>query len=250
MALSASQKKRITETLENWISTKVQEYSRETTYMPFFSKIMQNESIVKMYSFSISIATSLGQSIYEQIGSIAASESSDISTRSWKSELKVDKNRKNKIEEIVDELRNGTRRVNKQNEIKEILSIPNKDLVSVKDGRTVDLYIKKGKTEYYCEIKTVKPNIDTFTKTKHKLLTWVARANKPINSFLVFPYNPYYPEKYERFSQSGVIGTDEMLIGEQFWDFLGGKGTYDEVLSIFDQVGKKYAPEIKKMLQF
>lgn len=53
----------------------------------------------------------------------------------------------------------------------------------VRDGR-----------EHYFEIKTVKPNIDIFEKSKTKLLEWIARRQKAVNVYLAFPYNPYHPE--------------------------------------------------------
>jgi hypothetical protein len=36
----------------------------------------------------------------------------------------------------------------------------------------------------------------------------------------------------------------------RFWDFLGGEGCYEEILEIFDDVGKNKWPQIqKKILQ-
>ncbi|MDR1962372.1 MAG: TdeIII family type II restriction endonuclease [Planctomycetaceae bacterium] len=31
---------------------------------------------------------------------------------------------------------------------------------------------------------------------------------------------------------------------EEFWDFLGGQGTYDELLDCFEKAGKELRPEI------
>jgi hypothetical protein len=41
--------------------------------------------------------------------------------------------------------------------------------------------MKKDGIEHYFEIKTVKPNIDVFEKSKTKLLEWVARRRKAVN---------------------------------------------------------------------
>jgi len=34
------------------------------------------------------------------------------------------------------------------------------------------------------------------------------------------------------------------LIGEQFWDYLGGENTFVEILELFDSVGKSYKDSI------
>ena len=104
--------------------------------------------------------------------------------------------------------------------------------------------------EYYFEIKTVKPNIDVFTKSKAKLLEWVARRRKIVKVFLAFPYNPYHPKPYERFTEQGLLErSKEFLIGNEYWNFLGGDNIFDELLDLFDSVGKDYKDKIKEKIQ-
>src|SRR3990172_11265223 len=101
--------------------------------------------------------------------------------------------------------------------------------------------MRRQNVEHFFEIKTVKPNIDIFEKSKTKLLEWVARKHSPVKVFLAFPYNPYFPEPYSRFTEMGMMDhPNDFLIGEEYWDFLGGKNTFQELLKIFDEVGKKY----------
>jgi len=38
--------------------------------------------------------------------------------------------------------------------------------------------------------------------------------------------------------------TNQVLIGKEFWDFVGGEGTYDEVLAIYREVGEEMRPEV------
>lgn len=81
--------------------------------------------------------------------------------------------------------------------------------------------------EYFFEIKAVKPNIDVFEKSKTKLLEWIARKRKAIKVFLAFPYNSYHPKPYQRFTESGMMDfKNDFLIGEDFWNFLEGRGKY------------------------
>ena len=108
-------------------------------------------------------------------------------------------------------------------------------------------YMKRDGKEYYFEIKTVKPNIDVFEKSKTKLLEWVARKRSYINVFLAFPYNPYHPAPYERFTESGMMDPpNDFLIGEKYWDFLGGKNTFVELLGLFNKTGEAFKDQLNK----
>ena len=40
----------------------------------------------------------------------------------------------------------------------------------------------------------------------------------------------------------------EVLIGKEFWDFLGGENTYEEILKIFRTVGKRKGKGIIRRL--
>ena len=104
---------------------------------------------------------------------------------------------------------------------------------------------RKG-VEYFFEIKTVKPNIDVFEKSKTKLLEWIARKRISVKVFLAFPYNPYYPEPYSRFTETGMMDyPNDFLIGEEYWDFIGGKDTFPSLLEIFDEVGKQFKEKLQ-----
>ena len=60
----------IRELLMHTVVTKLETYSRETTYMPFLSRIIQSDELVAAYSFIHSISTTLGMSVYEKISRI------------------------------------------------------------------------------------------------------------------------------------------------------------------------------------
>ncbi len=40
-----------------------------------------------------------------------------------------------------------------------------------------------------------------------------------------------------------------ILIGNEYWDFLGGDNIFDELLELFDKVGKNYKEKIKEKIQ-
>ena len=41
----------------------------------------------------------------------------------------------------------------------------------------------------------------------------------------------------------------ELYVAEKFWELLGGKETYEEVLEIFDEVGKEFKERIQNKIK-
>lgn len=251
MALSISQKQKIKHLLEIKIDKKLASYLRETTSMPFLSRLIQDSEKVASYSFIHSLATSLGMSIYEDVSKIIAEENSQECFTKYGMGGVLSKQQKSIIASIVRELRNNpTKKSNIQREIKEVLKASASNGTYQKDGNIADFYMKRGNDEYYFEIKTVKPNIDVFKESKIKLLEWVGRKRKPIKVFLAFPYNPYHPQPYSRFTVQNMMDyPNDFLVGEEYWDLLGDKNTFKELLDVFDSVGKSYKDKISKKIQ-
>jgi len=235
--------------LKEKLEAKLENYQSETHYMPFLTLLVQDPRLVVSMSFMISLATTLGASVYEEMSAIAASESSDVV------ETKVDVGgtlngaQIRKIADIVNQLRNGQRTASRKREIEEVLSVPANGGTFQKKNNVADFYMKRGSSEFFVEIKTVKPNIDVFTATKEKLLEWVARKQKPIRAIAALPYNPYEPKPYERYTVQGVLEKgEELIVGKAYWDLLGGTRTYEDILSVFDEVGKQYQSEIQRAI--
>ena len=215
--------------------------------MPFLARLIQDNEKIATYSFIHSLATTLGMSIYEDVSVIIASETSEEAFRNYGVGGAISKEQKTVIANIVAELRNGNREAKIKDEIKEVLTATAENGEFQKSGNIADFYMKRNGQEYYFEIKTVKPSIDVFEKSKTKLLEWVARKRLPINVFLAFPYNPYYPKPYHRFTEVGMMNPpNDFLIGNEYWDFIGGNNTFPELLKVFDEVGKYFKDKLDK----
>ncbi|MCK4446542.1 MAG: TdeIII family type II restriction endonuclease [Candidatus Marinimicrobia bacterium] len=246
MPLSKTQKDKIRILLSNKIEKKLKSYGRETTSMPFLARLIQDNEKIAAYSFIHSMATTLGMSIYEDVSVIIASETAQECFRNYGVGGAISKEQKTVINNIVAKLRNGERKANIEKEIKEVLSASHKNGKFQKSGNIADFYMIRNNKEYYFEIKTVKPNIDVFEKSKTKLLEWVARRRKKINVFLAFPYNPYHPKPYSRFTEVGMMDSpNDFLVGDEYWDFIGGKNTFPALLKAFDEVGKEFKEKLK-----
>ena len=100
------------------------------------------------------------------------------------------------------------------------------------------------------KFKTAKPNVGGFKEFKRTLLEWIAviLANKPdveVHTFIAIPYNPYEPEPYTRWTMRGILDLEnELKVADEFWDFLGGKNTYNDLLNCFEMVGIELRDEI------
>jgi len=248
MALSYKQKIKIKELLAKKIENKLKSYGRETTSMPFLARLIQDNEKIAAYSFIHSMATTLGMSIYEEVSVILASETSDECFRNYGVGGVISKEQKSVINKIVNELRNGSiREADIEQETKEVLEASAQSGEFQKSGNIADFYMKREGKEHFFEIKTVKPNIDVFEKSKTKLLEWVARRRTTVKVFLAFPYNPYHPQPYNRFTEVGMMDmSNDFLIGEQYWDFIGGKNTFPELLQTFDEIGKEFKEQLNQ----
>jgi hypothetical protein len=230
------------------LDTKLIEYRRETNAMPFLDRLMGPERVA-MFSFIHSVATSLGTSIYEQMSKICAEPSSQKVLNHIQIGGTLNDAQNAKISDILNELRSGKRKPDKVTETKEILQIDPRGGKEVKRNAIVDFYMVRNGEEYFFELKTVKPNIGNFAEIKEKLLQWIARKQSSVNTMLAFPYNPYEPRPYRRFTQQNMIDeVNELLVGRDYWDFLSGKGTYDELLKIFNDVGQEFEIKISEKI--
>ena len=105
------------------------------------------------------------------------------------------------------------------------------------------------------ELKTAKPNINEFTGIKKQMLDWIAMrgSEKPkanVKTIVAIPYNPYEPKPYERWTLQGLFDLrQEVLVGPEFWDLLGGKDTYEDLLKVFEQAGLELSNEIDKKMK-
>lgn len=247
MALNAAQRDEIKNLLRKKIENKLNKYGRETSSMPFLARLIQDNEKIAAYSFIHSLATTLGMSIYEDVSVIIARCDAKECFRNYGVGGAISKEQSSAIKKIITELRNEERKANIELETAEILKASSSGGKFQKSGNIADFYMKRHGVEYYFEIKTVKPNIDVFEKSKTKLLEWIARKRSPIKVFLAFPYNPYHPEPYSRFTETGMMDSpNDFLVGEQYWDFIGGKNTFTQLLETFDEIGKEYKEKLQE----
>lgn len=256
MAINKRQHDKIKQYLIEKIKHKLKTYNPETTSMPFHYRLL-GKNRMALFSFVHSVNTMLGQSIFEHVGRIIAEKSAIEAKDQYKNfEGYISSEAVLKIDNIMRELRSSSRKPNKEQEIKEILKVARKGKLGKKIKKRIDLYIKtKNQIEYYFELKTAKPNIDVFKSVKKQLLEWIAMraSQKPsikIKTIIAIPYNPYEPEPYERWTLQGLFDLKhEVKVGDEFWDLIGGKNTYEDLLKVFEEAGIELYDHIDKKMK-
>lgn len=257
MALSSKTSKEIAELLINTVRGKLINYHPETVHMPFHYRLLGKDRYA-MFSFIQSMNTTFGMSIWEQVAVILAKGAGNHGERQYRLLGEIDKQTEKVINEIHYQLRKGEASPNKKGEIEKI-----RDNIKIGEAKKdpdsiVDLFVKIKDSENYFDITSAKPNMKEFVALKLKLLRWTALRLSQFRDANVFtrlaiPYNPYHPEPYERWTLKGLydLESGEILVGEEFWNFVASDNIYEELLSIFQNVGDELRDEIdKKFAEF
>ncbi|MCL5283541.1 MAG: TdeIII family type II restriction endonuclease [Armatimonadetes bacterium] len=256
MGLTRDQSDQIADLLIDQINRKLSNYSPETTNMPFHVRLLGRDRMA-LFSFIQSINTTLGTSVFEQVAVIIAKPHFKHAVNQYKEfNNTISENAQLEIQRIVDELRDIRSKPNKNDEIAAILLVAKSGIIKKIKQPRIDLFLEaKDGTEYYFDLKTAKPNVDDIIGFKRKMLEWVAirgaiNPTPNIYTGLAIPYNPYEPKPYDRWTFQGMFDIpNEIKVAEEFWNFLGGNGTFDELLDVFEKVGIKLRPEIDKAFE-
>jgi hypothetical protein len=257
MSLSVNTRNRISEILAATVRTKLRLYEPETLHMPFHHRLLGKDRYA-MFSFIQSINTTFGKSIWEQVALVLAQGANNYAERQHKLLGEINEETERLIIDIHSKLRKGESTPNTKGHVGQIRAKIVKGKAMVDPDSVVDLFVKVKSTENYCDITSAKPNMKEFVALKLKLLRWIALRLSQDKSTQVFarlaiPYNPYHPEPYERWTLKGLYDLEngEVLVGEEFWNFVASDNIYAELLDTFQEVGEKLRTEIdEKFAEF
>jgi hypothetical protein len=114
----------------------------------------------------------------------------------------------------------------------------------------IDLYIRSyDDRAHFFEIKSGKPNKGQCIEMKQRLMTAFAiRHTESAYAWWGIPYNPYGLGPYlHAFALPFFDFEHEVMLGERFWDFVGGAGTYEELLGFYRRVGLDFAQRLRDL---
>ena len=117
---------------------------------------------------------------------------------------------------------------------------------------TCDILIHNSATgkKYAFELKGPLPNSDQTKVSKEKIFKLLAMSPARVDgAFFALPYNPYGVKKIDyawTFPKRwfDMVNDPCVLIGNEFWDFIGGVGTYAQFIQAVNVLGKNYHERI------
>lgn len=249
MSLDEQKKEYIEEVIINCVRQKFQNYKPESNNMPFHYRLLGKDRMA-LYSFIQSLNPTFGTSIFEPVAVALAKDKFKKVEKQYVIGDSISEKAQIIIQEIMNNLTTGTP-PNKPKEIELIRQNVKSKRINKMKTIKVDIYLETFNDEkYFFDLKTVKPNISNFKDFKRTLLEWIgiSLTNNPkakVNSLIAIPYNPYEPEPYQRWTIKGMLDDKyELLVGKEFWDFLGGDGAYEVLLNCFETAGIKLRSEI------
>lgn len=102
---------------------------------------------------------------------------------------------------------------------------------------------------YAFELKAPLPNSDITKVSKEKILKLYSMEPRQIDgAYYALPYNPYgkkenyawsFPARWFNMKEDEVV-----LIGDEFWEKIGGAGTYQSFINAVNEIGQDYRDRI------
>ena len=250
MELSIEKEEKIKQVLKTSLRNKFQNYRPETKHMPFHFRLLGKDRMA-LFSFIQSLNTTFGTSIYEPVAIALAEKKFKTAKAQIKPHNEISEEAHKQIQTIMDNLTTASQEPNKINEVEQIRKVSRIGSMNRVKLTKVDIWLESYEGELtLIDFKTVKPNISEFKGFKRTLLEWTAAevAKNPtvkVNTMIGIPYNPYEPEPYNRWTMKGMFDlSNEVLVADELWEFVGGKGTYNDLLDCFEIVGIELRQEI------
>jgi len=252
MSLSPENIKSIEATIRDSLRKKFQNYKPESKNMPFHFRLLGKDRMA-LYSFIHSLNTSFGTSIFEPVAVTLAKTRFAHAESQHTPGNQISEDAQRVIQNIINDLSAASKNANKAEETERIRAVCRKGVMNTLETVNVDLFIQDSNGAMYLfDIKTVKPNLSGFKDHKRMLLEWCAikLAQNPeakLHTCIAIPYNPYEPEPYRRWTLKGRLDLPhELKVAEEFWNFLGGDDSYEELLNCFERVGIEIRDEVNR----
>jgi type II restriction enzyme len=255
MALTNDLKKEVKQDLIERIKKKIENYDfSKKSGNPFIDVVFGKFSNIK--SFIHGTATMLG-SYYEILArKIAERNNNFIDVKKFVFTGKISNSESAVIRNLVKDLEE--KKIGSDYD-KEIKMIYNADTKIIREIRiTIDLFLEdKFGREYFIEMKGPDPNKKEVRAAKEDLLNIVAMKKRDIkledfDKNVIIIFGVYYNNKNGEYNNWKVSPMFEqgtgLLVQEDFWDLLGGEGTYEDLLGVLEEVKTEITPLVEEVM--
>lgn len=209
---------------------------------PFHSLFFPDEAL-KAFKIQRSLVTKMGQILFPNLAAIILREAYNDVHVNWKVQAVLEAAKLNLINEILDGLDARKRKPDAIQEMQEITDIKGGEIQPAQI--TADVYVGDFKLgPLFLEVKTPQPKKEDCVRSKRRLLIFRGYyVNRNPQAYIAFYYNPYIErEKYNWWPTLQILDVNnEVLIGQEMWDYLGGPGTYEHILQIVEEISRERA---------
>ncbi len=242
----------IEKTIEDGLRGKLQNYNPEPSYKPFHTRLLGRDRMA-LFSFIHSLNTTFGTSIFEKVAESIALGNFERVVAQYEVAGEYSSGAQEEITSIINDLTTAKRSPDHILEMEQIKARCQLGEIVEKDLSKADLFLSEGQEIFMIDLKTTKPNKGNFREFKQNMLEWAASAlyqdsDAIVRTIIAMPYNPYAPRPYERWTIRGMLDIEnqrQLLVGEEFWNFLaGGQDIYEDLLNCFENVGLRMREEI------
>lgn len=220
---------------------------------PLYAALVPDE-IFKGSHFERRFVTPFG-GVWEKLAVVAAKYGLGHSSTGYTIHGEVNQVRLRRITELLNRQEYLTRenkekfRPNWEKDLAYVLKGQSNKMIPV--TVTCDVFAENTTTQekYAFELKAPLPNSDQTKVSKEKILK--LHAMEPLQvtgAFYALPYNPYgqrenynwsFPARWFDMKHDPVV-----LIGDEFWDKIGGTGTYQAFINAVNEIGREYRERI------
>jgi hypothetical protein len=219
---------------------------------PLYSTLVPDE-IFKGSHFERRFVTRFG-SAWESLAVVAARVGLGKGDTGYSITGNVNAERLKRIQQVLNELEHAEAGLAKtrpdwNREVKFVLAGSSRTVLPT--TVVCDVYAEdtKNKKKYAFELKAPLPNSDQTKVSKEKLLKLYSMEPLRIDqAFYALPYNPYgrrrdynwaFPARWFNMKEDSVV-----LIGDEFWEKIGGIGTYQAFIDAVNEIGPHYKDRI------
>jgi hypothetical protein len=219
---------------------------------PLYAALVPDE-IFKGSHFERRFVTPFGN-VWEKLAIVAANNGLGYGEQGVSIKGQVNSERLRRIQEVLNTLEHSGRGKKKvrpdwKKELKYILEGKSEKLIPTTVICDVYAEDKRNNKKYTFELKAPLPNSDQTKVSKEKILKLYCMQPLQVDgAYYALPYNPYgkradyawaFPARW-----FDMRNDDAVLIGDEFWERIGGTGTYKAFISAVNEIGKDYKDRI------
>lgn len=219
---------------------------------PLYAALVPDE-IFKGSHFERRFVTPFG-GVWEKLAVVAAQQAHGHCEKGWLISGNVGAERLRRIQEVLNRLEHSSTGASR------VAPDWDAELAYVLAGQgpavpvtvVCDIFVRSESSSkrYAFELKAPLPNSDQTKVSKEKMFKLLAMQPSQVDAaFFALAYNPYgslkssyqwgFPMRWFDMRRDSCV-----LIGNEFWDLIGGTGTYDQFIHEVNLLGKNYRERI------